>query len=49
MVRLFFVDCPNCGETFPAHYDELRHSGIELRCPTCAHRFLDSEAADLRE
>lgn len=49
MVRIFYVDCPECGETFHAHHGELRDSGIQLRCPACDARFLDSEAAHLRE
>lgn len=49
MVKLFWVDCPECGETFHAHRGELRDSDVKLLCPSCGHRFLDTEAANLVE
>ena len=49
MVRIFWVECPDCGEEFHAHHGELRDSGIKLRCPRCEHRFVDSESPRIRE
>lgn len=49
MVRIFFVECPDCGERFHAHFDELRNTGIELWCPRCGSRFLDSESPEILE
>ncbi len=49
MVRVFWVECPNCTEAFHAHYGELRNSNVKLLCPTCGNRFLDSEAASITE
>ncbi|MFD1647838.1 MJ0042-type zinc finger domain-containing protein [Haloarchaeobius litoreus] len=49
MPRAFWAQCPKCDESFQAHYDELRNSGIKLLCPTCGHRFLDSEAKSITE
>lgn len=49
MVRIFWVECPECGEEFHAHYEELRHTDVELRCPRCQHRFLDEESPAIRD
>lgn len=49
MVRLFFVDCPDCGETFHAHYGELRHGDVPLLCPTCGSRFTVEESPRIQE
>ena len=49
MVRIFYVECPDCGEEFHAHHGELRGTDVELRCPRCGRRFRDAESPALRE
>ncbi len=49
MERVFWVECPSCHGKFYCNYDEMRHSGIKLQCPSCRSRFLPEAAASLDE
>ena len=47
MERIFWVECPDCHGKFYCNYDEMRHAGVNLHCPSCDSRFLPEGAASL--
>lgn len=46
--HIFWATCPACAKDFLVD-GSLRHAGLKLICPFCAHRFLPDEAAKLDE
>ena len=38
MKDIFYVDCPNCGRTFPVD-EEIRNADVLLECPYCREKF----------
>jgi hypothetical protein len=47
-MRLFWSTCPQCEGAFVVGW-ELRHAGLQLRCPFCEHRYLPDESLALDE
>ena len=42
-----FVRCPACAGWFTASADLIDRGDIALYCPSCTHRFLPQEAAEI--
>ncbi len=49
MPRIFWVTCPHCARRFYCHYDDLRHTAWQLRCPFCEREFPQEQSPKIEE